>query len=245
MFTKSGTTQKSLFLSKASLTTRLLALLIMGGGPFACRQWGSLAVLTLLSVFVGFSRSIRSFFIAAFGILVALLFLFVRTSSFLETHPHLKGAFLVFSAYGVALYALTVISPHITSGDMLDASRTCFRPIRNTLVIISHVVVLFLKGHSGIILTVSRNLRASGVKASILRPETAIKFLIHFLTSLWLYLLVQSEAYSIAVDSRLTPFVRSFLPRKTSVSAQSVVVGFVTLIAAYIIVADFVSGLFI
>jgi len=234
----------SMFLRNTSLRLRIAALLVLGAGPFACREWNSLAILTLLSVFIGFSRSVRGVYAVCFGFLVAILFYLVDSSSFLVSHPELKGALVVFSAYGVALYGLSVIAPHLNSEEFLQGSRTAYRPLRGILVRICHVVVLFLRGHSGIIGEVVKNLRVAGVSASILRPIQCLKYLNYFLTSLWLYVLVHSAAYSIALDTRLVPWLDEFRKDRIRLTPQSVVVSFITAISGYIVFMDFVTGIF-
>ena len=233
----------AIFLTNTSLTIKVFSLMILGGGPFACREWKSLSILTLLIIFVGFSRTLEGFFTTLIGLLIAVLFIFVGSSHFLEAHSDLKTLMIAFSAYGVGLYAIIVISPHITSEDLLKSSRTSFKPCRDTLVRISHVVILFLQGHSDLIASVVKNLKAAGLTTHLFNPYTWLKYFYHFLTSLWLYVLVQSEAYSIALDARLTPWIGSFNPTKRDISFKTVVLSFANLIAAYIIFTDFIVRL--
>lgn len=236
--------QYSLLLKDTPLRVRIAALIVLGAGPFACREWKSLSILTLLIVFIGFSRSVRYVFAAAFGILVAVLFCLVQSSGFLVAHPALKEAILVFSAYGVALYALSVLLPHLDAEEFLERSRTAYRPIRSVLVRICHVVVLFLRGHAGVLLETERNLRVAGVDANLLRPMSCVRYLGHYQTSLWLYVLSHSESYSIAIEARLIPWLGEFRSSRFKMTTQSYVVLFVSVIAAYIVFQDFVSGMF-
>lgn len=236
--------QYSLLLKDTQLRVRIAALIVLGSGPFACREWKSLSILTLLSVFVGFSRSVRGVFAAAFGLLVAVLFCLARSSRFFDSHPALENALLVFSAYGVALYALSVIVPHLDAEEFLQRSRTTYRPVRALLVRVCHVVVLFLRGHTGALAETERNLRVAGVAATILRPMSCVRYVGYYLTSLWLYILSHSEAYCIAMDSRLVPWLGAFRRLPCRMTMQSYVVLLTSAIAAFVVFQDFVSRIF-
>jgi hypothetical protein len=234
----------SLFLNNTPLRIRIAALITLGAGPFACREWTSLTILTLLAVFLGISRSVRSAFYVAFGVLISVLFCLVKSSSFLVTHSGLNTALIVFSAYGVALYALSVIVPHLDAKEFLQRSRTAYRPLRGFLVRVCHVVVLFLQGHASVLSEVEKNLRVAGVVATIFRPGTCVKYIGHFMTSLWLYVLFHAEAYTIAIDSRLIPWLDAFRCTRMRLTLQSYVVLFITVLAGYVVFQDFVVQMF-
>lgn len=234
----------SLFLVKSGLKTKIVALLIMGGGPFACREWKSLSILTLLITILSFSTSIKGIFSLTIGFIVSLLFVFVGTSSFLSAHQTLQSIMIAFSAYGVGLYGILNIAPFITQDEILDASRKSNRKLRKQLVIITHVPAFFLGNHAKLFEKTIHNLRVSGVLINLYKPYTLITNLYHLFCCLWLFILVEAESYTIAIGGRLLPVLENFKSSGKNPHITSYMVILITALACYIIFMDFIASLF-
>ncbi len=234
----------ALFLPTSSLMARVFALLVLGGGPFACREWQSLSYLVLLTSFVGASRSARGVFRTSLGILIAVLFVFVGTSTVLAQHPGLENALIAFSAYGVGLYAIGVLVPSIPIEEMLVSCRRSWPPLRQPLVVIVHVGVMFFSGHAGVLKGTAHTLRTSGCRFLWRRPWSVFPYADKLFCSLWLYVLSQVRSIVIAMKARLIPALSQFQRPTIRLSVCTVVVMWIAAIGAYIIATDFVTNLF-
>lgn len=230
----------SVFLPSAPLMTKLVALGVLGAGPFACRDWKSLSALVVLVAAIGFARSAQGIFTTVLAMLVAGLLFLAGSSAYLKDNAGVGEWAVVLSAYGVGLYAIIMIWPFITAEELLDASRRSPRSVRRVLVWIVYVAVFFFKGEKALLPSITQGLRTSGIRASILNPFGVFRYIFHLFTALWLYGTCRAYAAVIAVRQRLQPVLGEFQPRSRETSLVAIVVIFLTLLACVIVVNDFV-----
>ena len=230
----------AVFLPATSLAWRIAALFILGAGPFGCREWNSLSLLLILVAVAAFARSpqgIQSLFLS----FLLSAFMFVAGSSdFLVRHPSVQDWLVVFSAYGVALYAIILIVPHIRANDMLDRARRSHPRWRIPLTWVTHIALAFFQGEQGLIETVQRALRASGIRMRLTVPGTIPVYLYEMFTALWLYSISRAYASAIAVRMRLEPRLMQLPTAREETGNLGYVVPLITAVAGFVIFEDFV-----